>query len=74
MSKLFTLKFWSTAFETILVTALASFAGSQIFVTGLTWKNFAAAGLAALAAGLASFLKQLGGVQTLNATKGAPKL
>jgi hypothetical protein len=68
MQKLFTKAFWAVALEAALVAGVAAFAGSQVFVTGFTAKNFTAAGVASASAALTAFLKQLGTVQTANAS------
>lgn len=64
---MFTKAFWVIALEAVLTSAVTAFLSSQLFIAGLTWKNFAAAGTAALAAAVATFLKQLGGSQAVKA-------
>lgn len=56
------------AIEGAVTTGLATFAGSQIFVTGLTEKGFVAAGIAAGTAALYQLVKTLGGVQAVAGT------
>jgi predicted transcriptional regulator len=65
--KLFTKSFWATAFENAVVAGAAAFAGSGLFTTPPHPRNFAAAGIAAGMAALYSFVKALGGVQSVNA-------
>lgn len=62
-NNIFNKALWLNAFEGAVTAGLATFAGSQVFVTGLTAHSLEAAGIAAGTAALYQFVKALGGVQ-----------
>lgn len=60
---IFSAEFWRTALEHALVAAAAAFTATLVNTTTPTWKDLAAAGVAAGVGALYALIKQLGGVQ-----------
>ena len=67
---LFTKSFWLKAIENAIVTGAAAFAASGVFTGGIpSTHSWIVAGVAAGIAALYSLVKQIGGVQSVNAAE-----
>ena len=68
---MFTRAFWAATFEAAVASAATAFAGSLVLTTTPTWKNFLPAAIAAGMAGLYTFVKAFGVVQSTKSARGS---